>query len=76
MNPNAAAALRRWREEHPEGAKARNPVERWQDHDTRKSAIDAFCFQCMGGAREEVRRCPSGPESINPCPLHAWRPYQ
>lgn len=75
-------ALKRWREENPDGVAARNPYERWRDNNTRKSAIHAFCWQCMGGSEKEangarvsVRECPSGPESVNPCPLHAWRPY-
>jgi hypothetical protein len=62
---------------------SRNPAERWQDRDTRKSAIDAFCWQCMGGtahaadgAQREIRHCASGPGSINPCPLWHWRPYK
>ena len=83
MNSNAAEALARWREENPDGAKPRNPVQRWKDKDTRKSAVDAFCWQCMGGSREAadgamaaIKDCPSGPNSTNPCPLHAWRPYQ
>lgn len=64
-------------------AKHRNPVERWQEQDTRKSAIAAFCWQCMGGTHDEangaraaVCDCPSAPGTVNPCPLWHWRPYQ
>lgn len=81
----AGAALARWRSENPnaETAASRNPAERWHDQDTRKSAIDAFCWQCMGGtidaangARANIRDCPSSSASVNPCPLWAWRPYK
>lgn len=82
MSTAGAEALREWRENNPEGATPRNPAERWKDRDTRKSAIDAFCWQCMGGslteangARAAIRDCPSGPQSSNPCPLFAWKPY-
>ena len=75
--------LAKWREENPEGAKPRNPMQRWKDQNTRKSAIDAFCWQCMGGSAEssegamkEIRNCPSGPHTPNPCPLWVWRPYK
>jgi len=61
----------------------RNPAQRYEDNNTRKTAIDAFCWQCMGGtldaadgAMAAIRACPSGPESVNPCPLHEWRPYK
>ena len=72
--------LQKWREENADVERqSRNPFQRWKDNDTRKSAIDAFCWQCMGGAegaRAFIRPCSSGPGSINPCPLHAWRPYK
>ena len=79
-------ALKRWREQHPEGAPhgpPRNAWQKWEDHDTRKTAIDAHCWQCMGGSesyvtgvRDAIRECAAGPDSIQPCPLHAWRPYR
>ena len=60
-----------------------NPRQRFEKHDTRKTAIEAFCWQCMGGEVSQangavalIRACPSGPDSINPCPLHGWRPYK
>lgn len=59
-----------------ERATLRNPTQRWQEHNTRKMAIDAFCWQCMGataeesnGARAAIKDCPSHPVSVNPCPL-------
>ena len=61
----------------------RNPWQRWMDADTRKSAIDAKCWECCGGSetefsgvREQIRGCTSGPNSVCPCPLYAWRPFK
>jgi len=36
-----------------------------------RSAIKAFCLQCVGYARADVKTCPA-----RACPLHAYRPYQ
>ena len=76
-------ALAKWRKENPEGSAPRNPAQRWHDQDTRKTAIDAMCWQCMGGSVEsadgamaEIRKCASGPDSQAPCPLWNWRPYK
>lgn len=78
-------ALRRWREENPEGAgPPRNPYQRWIDQDTRKSAIGAMCWQCMGGSEESgegvramIRDCTSnGENEATKCPLYEWRPYK
>jgi len=75
--------LAKWREEHPEGAKPRNPMQRWKEKDTRKTAVEAFCWGCMGGTEEsadgamaEIRNCTASPDSILPCPLWKWRPYK
>jgi hypothetical protein len=75
--------LRKWQEDHArvQPGPPRNPAQRWRDKDTRKTAIDAFCWECMGGdeedgVRELIRTCVSGPGSINPCPLWGWRPYR
>jgi hypothetical protein len=84
MNTNATEALKRWREENADAQHTpRNPMQRWRDKDSRKTAIEAFCWQCMGGsetaaegARAAIKECPSGPESMNPCPLWNWRPYK
>ena len=81
---SGAEALKKWREENPEGAgPPRNPWQRWQDQDTRKRAIDAMCWQCHGGTadysegvRGGIRDCVAGPDSEHPCPLWRWRPYQ
>ena len=37
---------------------------------SRKSAIAAFCAECVGWQREEVRLC-----SALACPLYAYRPF-
>lgn len=80
MNDNP---LSKWRESGATAPPPKNPAQKWQDKDTRATAINAFCWQCMGGtttetngARAQIRACPSGPGSINPCPLWAWRPYK
>ena len=62
-------------------AAPRNPIERWRDKDTRKTAIDAMCYICMGGPegsgmRTDIAECTSGPDSQAPCPLWSWRPYK
>lgn len=74
-------ALAKWREEHPEGAgPQRNPYQKWQDQDTRKTAIEAFCFQCVGGEqgyRSSIRDCTcNGKSGATLCPLYNWRPYK
>ena len=45
---------------------------------SRKSAMEAMCWTCMGGSeehsagvREEIKQCTS-PK----CPLYSWRPLQ
>jgi len=37
---------------------------------SKTAAIHAFCLECMGWRREEVRRC----ESYS-CPLYLYKPY-
>jgi hypothetical protein len=36
-----------------------------------RSAVTAFCRECVGWEREEVRRCTS-----HACPLYPYRPYK
>ena len=36
-----------------------------------RTAIKAFCLQCVGYMREDVARC-----TALACPLHGYRPYQ
>lgn len=79
-------ALKKWREEHPGGVKAgppRNPAQKWRDKDTRATAINAKCWDCMGGSvdhsagvRNNIATCTSGPGATVPCPLYEWRPYK
>lgn len=60
--------------------KTRNPAERFAaaPKPTRKQAVDAMCWQCMGGTedhaegvREEIRHC-----TATRCPLYTLRPYR
>ena len=85
MNENAQDALAKWREENPDHERTqRNPYQRWLDADTRKNAIAAMCWTCMGGsesesegARASIRDCTSnGDNGTIRCPLYAWRPYR
>ena len=49
-----------------------------------QQAIKAKCWECMGGTADEwdagiradIGNCTCGPESICPCPLYPFRPYQ
>jgi hypothetical protein len=38
---------------------------------SRAAAMKAFCLECTGWQKGEVRRC-----TALDCPLWAWRPYQ
>ena len=37
----------------------------------RTAAVKAFCLECMGWQRAEVKRCDSAA-----CPLHPYKPYK
>ena len=54
---------------------ARDPVQRYEDKNTRATAIAAFCCACMGypgeGYRASIRDCTS-----KDCSLYSWRPYK
>ena len=85
MNSPLTERLAKWKAEHPDhvAAPARNPMQRWQDHNTRLTSIGAMCWMCMGGtdgdangARASIRECTSGPQAEVPCPLWTWRPYK
>jgi hypothetical protein len=59
----------------------RTKREVFNEKNTRKSAIDLFCVECMGGEgntgyRADIRACTCGPESKLPCSLYEWRPYK
>ena len=58
----------------------KNPLQRYLEaaSPTRKQAVDAMCYRCMGasdtdqnGVREEIRGCTSPA-----CPLYAFRPHK
>ena len=80
-NAKSVEALKKWREEHPDGPPRSDPknlMEKWQDKDTRKTAIEAKCWECCGGSAEYVtgvraaiREC-----TAQRCPLFNWRPYK
>lgn len=79
MNPTAAEALRKWREEGTP-TEQKNPYQKWLENDTRKTAIAAFCLMCMGtddpdnpipSYRSLIKECGS-----TKCPLYNWRPYK
>ena len=36
-----------------------------------REAIKAFCLECVGWQREEIKKC-----TCSACPLYAYRPYQ
>lgn len=38
---------------------------------SRKSGVNAMCFDCAGFQQEEVRKCP-----VVACPLWEYRPYK
>jgi hypothetical protein len=82
---NPSEALAKWREENPDHESSpRNPYQRWMDQDTRKSAIAAMCWTCMGGketegegVRASIKGCTSdGLGGATRCPLYDWRPYR
>jgi hypothetical protein len=73
MNPKAKESLAAWRE-----ANKGTPVERLDPIEKAKRnpkskvlAIKAFCWDCVGGSREEVKLCP-----CTKCPLWIHRPWQ
>lgn len=80
MHESAAAALAKARQEAKEKGitfAKRNPLEKLQDNPTsRKLAIDAMCYTCVGagadsGVRAAIRNC-----GVRKCPLYACRPYK
>ncbi len=46
-------------------------LERAYSGRSKAAGIKAFCLQCVGFLRNEVRDC-----SARGCPLHPYRPYQ
>lgn len=78
MNENAKKALQEWRES---GVKIerKSLLEKHKENNTRKTAIDCMCWQCMGG--DENSNTPGITHAIRDCtsyrcPLYEWRPYK
>lgn len=58
--------------ERPKKGKVRTPTEVWEEHPTSlRKAINAYCYDCSGFSRDEVKKCP-----VKKCPLWQVRPYQ
>ena len=53
-----------------------NPQEKFEQKSTRKTAIDAFCFQCMGGEGEVGIKWSIGNCTTSSCPLYEYRPFK
>ena len=51
--------------------KRTTPFDRWKEKNTRKTAIDAKCYDCTCASIVEIRECP-----MTDCPLYEWRPYK
>ena len=51
--------------------KYRNIYKKAMAGRNRTAAVKAFCLECMGWQREEVRNCTSVA-----CPLYLYRPYK
>lgn len=78
-NPNLSQKLR----ENPtnSGLKYKNPIQHHLDNpNSRKLAINAYCFQCCAGGfstqqnqgvRKEIKLCP-----VTNCSLWIFRPYK
>lgn len=52
-------------------ASYRATLERAYSGKSKAAGIKAFCLQCVGFLRNEIRDC-----SAKGCPLHPYRPYQ
>lgn len=52
-------------------ASYRATLDRAYSGRSKAAGIKAFCLQCVGFLRNEVRDC-----SAQGCPLHPYRPYQ
>lgn len=66
-----AIATKLAKTENSGSSSPRDPLQRFRDKATRKSAIDAKCWDCTCQQREEIRRCP-----MTDCPLYEFRPYK
>jgi hypothetical protein len=70
----ALQAARKAREEN--GTEYLNPQEKFERKATRKTAIDAKCFDCIGGGYDLGWRWSIG-NCVSPdCSLYPFRPFQ
>ena len=53
-----------------------NPQEKFEAKVTRKTAIDAKCFSCVGGDSDPGWQWEIGNCIVMSCPLRHFRPYQ
>lgn len=67
-HPERAARLRMVRKTLPSAV---NAFTQAYEGKSRVAAIKAFCLECIGFNRDEIRKC-----SAPWCPLWAMRPYQ
>lgn len=77
--------LKRYRErveageiEFVQAGPPKNHIQKWREKNTRATAINAFCCQCMGATEDdfsEIRRLVAEC-SARDCALYAWRPYK
>ncbi|NOR27542.1 MAG: hypothetical protein GQ540_03320 [Lutibacter sp.] len=54
-----------------ERVKRRNPAEKFELKPSRKNAINAFCYECTGKNREEIKFCTSWD-----CQFRNYRQYK
>ncbi len=53
-----------------------NPLDRFKANPTRKHAIHAHCYQCMGSGADTWWKTEIGNCQITDCALWRFRPYQ
>ena len=60
----------------PQGRRFSNPIDRFKANRTRKNAIHAECYQCMGGDKNSSWKTDIGNCEIKKCHLWIFRPHQ
>lgn len=61
--------------QHRPPSTKRSPFGRFVEKNTRKNAIDAFCFRCKGGGLPEtIKKIKTCENTL--CTLYEWRPYK
>ena len=53
-----------------------NPLDRFKANPTRKYAIYALCYECMGSGGDTSWKTDIGNCQIKDCPVWSFRPYQ